>query len=326
MALASELSTAGSLPRDWRRWLGFFGAFVLGLVLLVAAWAKALDPEAFAEQVRGEGLEILLSARILALAGIGVEVALGFALVLGIRRLWVLLPAVALVGFFLFLTGRAYARSLRGEALPASSCGCFGNLVRRTPAEAFWQDLLLLVPPLALAFLGRERGGRPPKGRLAAVVVASGAALAFAWKAPALPLDDLATRLKPGVRIADLCAGQGAEAVCLGTLAPDLGQGRQLVVLADLDAPDFIAAIPALNRYADSGPAVPLSVVTATDPKEFMGFKFKFGPTFAVRSAPAELLRPLYRRLPRSFILEDGRVVSTYRGLPENLGAAAPPG
>ena len=36
---------------------------MLGAVLLFAVWAKALDPAAFAEQIRIEGLDVLLSAR-----------------------------------------------------------------------------------------------------------------------------------------------------------------------------------------------------------------------------------------------------------------------
>ena len=74
-------------------------------------------------------------------------------------------PTAALVVFFLFLTGRAYVRHLQGIE-PETSCGCFGNLVQRTPAEAFWGDMLLMVPALALAFLARDRGPWP-RARLA---------------------------------------------------------------------------------------------------------------------------------------------------------------
>jgi hypothetical protein len=37
---------------------------------------------------------------------------------------------------------------------------------------------------------------------------------------------------------------------------------------------------------------------------------------FQIRQAPPALLRPLYRRLPRAFEVQDGRVVRTYRGMP----------
>jgi len=305
-------------------WIGTAAWVFLGVVLLVAAYAKALDPAAFARQIHLDGLDFALPAAAVALAAIGLEVGLGTALVLGLRRLWVLLPAVALVVFFLSLTGRAYWQSAHGTLPEDAGCGCFGNLVERSPAQAFWQDLALLAPALLLAFLGRERGGRAvPPVRTAVVAAATAAALLFAWKAPSLPLDDLATRLSPGVRLSDLCAGTGNERVCLDGVAPDLATGRSLVVIADLGDPAFQKSVRALNAYVAAGKGPPLRVLAASTPEEERAFTWRFGPAWKVVEAPAALLRPLYRRLPRSFVVQDGRVVRTYAGLPP-LPAPAP--
>jgi uncharacterized membrane protein YphA (DoxX/SURF4 family) len=289
-------------------WLGTAAGIVLGAVLLVAVWAKALDPAAFAEQIRVEGLDVLISAQAVALIALALEAGLGLALVLGIRRLWVLVPAALLVAFFVFLTGRAWWMSAHGLREP-ESCGCFGNLVQRTPAEAFWQDLLLLVPALLLAFVGRERTARFPAVRLAFAALATLGVALLAWKAPDLPLDDLATRLRPGVEIEELCAG-GETAVCLDTVAPELKQGRHLVVLADLEDPALGEAVAELNQVGD------VWLLSASPSEQHRAFFWRFGPTFQVVEAPAPLLRPLYRRLPRSFRVEDGRVTETYAGLP----------
>lgn len=297
-------------------WIGTAAGVFLGLVLLVAAYAKALDPESFARQIHADGLDLALPAAAVALAAIGLEVGLGAALVLGVRRLWVLLPAVALVAFFLALTGRAYWQSAHGTLPEGAGCGCFGNLVERSPAEAFWQDVALLVPALGLAFLGRARDGKAPRVRLALALAATAAAVLFAWRAPALPLDDLATRLSPGVRLADLCAGTGKERVCLDGVAPDLAAGRSLVVVADLSDPAFQKAVRSLNAYVVAGRGPALRVLAASTPEEEQAFAWRFGPSFKVVEAPAALLRPLYRRLPRAFVVQDGRVVRTYAGLP----------
>jgi hypothetical protein len=304
---------------------------VLGLVLLIAAAAKALDPSAFAEQIQAEKLDFLFSASTVALIGLGIEVAVGLALVLGLRRFWVLIPSALLVAFLVFLTARTYVRSIRGEAPAAASCGCFGNLVQRTPAEAFWQDLLILVPPLGLAFLGRPRGGRFPGGRVAAVAIATGAVVAFGAKAADLPLDDFATRLKPGVMTGKTCVGEGPNAVCLDTVVPDLARGNHMAVLADLDSPVFTGMVPDLNRYslgeAGQNGAEPLIVLSTSAPT--MKFKFSLGPAFEIREAPPALLRPLYRRLPRAFSVRDGRVVRTYSTVEEirrAIGAPDSPG
>lgn len=298
----------------WPAWLGTAGGMFLGIVLLVAVWAKALDPAAFAEQIRVEGLDVLLSAQTVALIALALEAGLGLALLLGVRRPWVLVPAALLVAFFVFLTGRAWWLSAHGLR-EAESCGCFGNLVQRTPAEAFWQDLLLLVPALLLAFVGRNRSGRFPTLRVAAVSIATVAVALFAWKSPELPLDDLATRLRPGVEIQDLCAGGGADPVCLSTVAPDLKTGSHLVVLAKLDDPEFEKAVGSLNDQASRGEDV--WVLSASPEETKQAFFWRFGPKFQIVETPEPLMRPLYRRLPRSFRVQDGRVTETFAGLPE---------
>lgn len=313
---AMPLSASGPAPA-WARVLGYLGAAFLGAVLLFAAWAKALDPAAFAREIHGQKLDFLLPANAMALLALGLEVGLGVALLLGVRRLWVLLPAVLLVAFFLFLTGRTYWLAAHGVAPDPGGCGCFGNLVERTPAEAFWQDLLLLVPALALAFVGRPAGtDRQPWGRTLAAALLALAALGFAWKSPDLPLDDLATRLKPGADIRRMCAGAGNDRVCLDTAVPDLASGARLVVIADLSDPGFQKAVDRLNAYAASGREPALSVLSDVTSEQKQAFFWRWAPSFPIVETPGALLQPLYRRLPRSFVLQDGRVTRTYPGLP----------
>jgi uncharacterized membrane protein YphA (DoxX/SURF4 family) len=303
-------------------WIGTIGAIVLGGVFLFATWGKVLDPEAFAGQIRAEGLEIGFPAQTIAWIVLALEAGLGVAMLLNIRRLWVLVPTALLVLFFLFLTGRNYYRAENGLVVETTSCGCFGNLVNRTPSEAFWQDLGLLGLPMLLAFLGRPRGVRQvPLARTALAVAAAAGAVAFAMRAPELPLDDLATRLKPGVRIDTLCAGQGTTALCLSNLAERITKGRHLVVMADLDDPAFTRSIDLLNAYADTGRSPELVVLSASAPERHKAFRWKWGPSFEVLEVPEALLRPLYRRLPRSFEVVDGQVKDTFSGLPPLPGA-----
>lgn len=319
-------TTSDKAPRTapWRRAVGTAAGVFLGAVLLVATWGKALDPSAFVETIRAEGLEILLPAAAVAFLALALEAGLGTALVLAVRRLWVLVPTALLVAFFLFLTGRNYWLTAHGLRAPGADCGCFGNLVERTPAEAFWQDLVILGLPLALAFVGRPRGGRRvPILRTAAAAVVAVVAVGFAWKAPDLPLDDLATRLRPGAEVAELCAGAEGERLCLTTIVPELARGSHLVVLADLEDPGFTAAIDRLNAYAfeaRDGKTPPLWVLSGDSLEQQRAFFWAWGPVFEVREAPPELLKPLYRRLPRSFLVEDGEVLRTYAGLPPLTG------
>jgi uncharacterized membrane protein YphA (DoxX/SURF4 family) len=304
------------LSLSWRARLAWLGGLLLGAVLLVAAWGKALDPVAFAEQVEFEGMDILLPAGLVAWIVIVAEVAFGVALVLGLRTRSVLIGTGFLVAVFVFLTSRTYWRYLAGIEVE-SGCGCFGNLFVRSPSEAFWQDLLLLVPPFFLACLARRKKARWPWWML--VSLAGIAAGLFALLAPDLPLDDLATRLEPGTRVEELCAGsrsRESERVCLDLLVPELSSGRHLVVIDRLESEQLHNAVELLNGWSAAGSEVTLWLLADASDEERRAFFWEWGPLFEIREAPELLLRPLYRTLPRSFLVEDSRVVRTWSGLP----------
>lgn len=294
--------------------VGWAGGAFLGAVLVFGGVVKALDPQAFVKLVEIEGLDFLLPAVVVTAIALALEMGLGSALILGLRRMWVLGPSALLVAFFLFLTGRAYYRDLRGIATEdEAGCGCFGNLVERTPAEAFWQDLALMVPALALAFLGRRAADGAPWIRLAIVGTLTVGLLAFARAAPDLPLDNIATRLKPDLVIDEICSGDGVSRLCLSTIVPELEEGEHWLVIADLDE-DLGKAVDALNQHVFAGGR--MWVLSSATPDENRTFFWSYGPAFEIREAPPTFLNPLYRTLPRSFRVKDGVVVETVSGLP----------
>lgn len=308
-----------SLPSELPRWMGVIGTagcVFLGGVFMLATISKVVDPAAFRELVELEGLDFLAPSWLVAPFAIALEGGVGIALLLGLRRLWVLVPAAALTLFFLFLTGRAYYLSVHGSQDPAASCGCFGNLVERTPAEAFWQDLLMLLPPLVLTFLGRSQSGRLPARRLAVVGVFVVALMVFGQLAPDLDLDDFATRLKPGKRVSELCAGQGLDRLCVDSLLPEATLGEHIIIIAKLDDEKFAAEVPRLNEFAMSDPETTLWLLCDATQEEREVWYWTNAPSFKIQLAPHALLRPLYRRLPRSFRLRDGLVTQTYDGVP----------
>jgi uncharacterized membrane protein YphA (DoxX/SURF4 family) len=312
---AASASVELAPPRPWVAWVGRAAAFLLGGVLLFATLAKALDPEGFAQLLQDKGLTLGLPPMVAALLALALEGGLGLLLLLGVRRPWSLAVAGAVTLCFVALNGWEWWRAAHGVA-PAAGCGCFGNLVQRTPAAAFWQDLALLLPLLLLACVGLPRGARalPPR-RLGVVAVATAALVLVAWRAPALPLDDLATRLRPGVELPWVCAGVEPR-VCLTDVVPELQSERTWVVLVDLrTAPTWIDE---LNRFATTDDHPPVVALTSATTDEVAAFGWRFGPTFEVREAPAALIRPLYRRLPRSFLSEGGRVLRTTPGLPSS--------
>lgn len=331
-------ATASRIPPErsgWRGRVGFLGGALLGAVLLIAAYAKAIDPEAFAQQISREGLALVGPPFAWAVAMVAIEVGLGVALLLNLRRRSVLVPATLLVGLFVFLTARTYWRVTHGalSAADAASCGCFGNLVERTPAEAFWQDVLMLLPALALAWVGRPTVDHAPDRRRRALLTGTAAAAALAAGtvaalAPGLPFDDLATRLRPGVNVAEICAGSGDARICLDHLVPGLARGSRWVVLADTRASGFAELAAELNRYSQAAAAGSLpavSVLADFTQEEQMELFWRLAPAFELHEVPAAVLRPLYRRLPRTFFVEEGRVTRTSSGLAAEIVSAADP-
>jgi uncharacterized membrane protein YphA (DoxX/SURF4 family) len=288
---------------------------LLGGVLLVAAWGKLLDPQAFSESIAAEGLDFVLPAMVIAVIAVGIEVGLGAALVLGLRRLWLLGASSLLVLFFLFLTGRAYWRFANGIVEETSSCGCFGSLIERTPAEAFWQDLILLVPGLVLAYLVVDRSSASGR-RLAVAAAVTLLAVGLAAAAPSLPLDDFATRLHPGTEMTEICSGSGDGRICLSSLNPELLDGEHVVLLTSIDDPVFIESVEDLNSFFLEPDLPGLVVLSTATAEELQTFFWQFGPSFEIAETPEPMMRPLYRTLPRSFLVVDGRVEETFEGMP----------
>ncbi len=299
--------------------VGWLGGVALGLVLVVAAVLKALDPMSFAADIARQGAAFGLPPHLVAILALILEAGLGVALIVNLRRRPVMVAATLLVAFFLLLTARGAWRAAHGASEASASCGCFGNLVERTPGEAFAEDALLLVPALALAWFGMPGGRRAPRIRIA---TAAGWALlvgGFALAAPRLPIDDWATRLRPGVELAEICAGSGANRVCLPTAAPALARGRHLVVIADASAADFPGLAKRLNAYVKSGAEPSLAVLADLSPERQQALYWQVAPAFDLQPTPQALLRPLYRRLPRGFLVEDGKVIATWPGLPPQI-------
>lgn len=296
------MSKAGALA-------GALSARILGAVLLLAAYAKAVDPHGFAI-VFGDMAPMPPGAAFaVALVVVGFEAGLGFVLVAGWRSRGVL---VATSATFLAFTCVVVWQLVHPGG--AAACGCFGQLVERTPWQALWEDVGF-VALSGLAWCGRAAAPAMIRWRMTGLVAAG--AVGFAVCAPWLPLDDHATALAPGVSV---------HSTRLDEIVPELGTGRHLVLLLDRADPATRARTPELNRRLGlPGGATPVWGIADDDRELAAAFMWSAGPAFDVRGAPPAMLRRLYRTLPRSALVEDGRVVATWTGFPSDraLGALA---
>jgi hypothetical protein len=291
--------------------IGAVTARLLGAVLLVAAYAKAIDPGAFALQIRdllplSPGL-----AQAVAIAGIGAEGALGAALAAGWRHRAVLLATTATFVAFLVIVVREWWY----PNAAATGCGCFGQLLQRTPAQAVVEDLVF-VGMSGLAWLGRPPAvAAVARGPILATGVGLLASVALALAAPSLPLDDHATALSPGATVG---------AAHLAELIPAVQTGRHLVVLLDRAAPNAPDLVTRLHRLIPPATSrTPVWGLADDDPNLAAAFLWSAGPTFEIRSAAPRMLRTMYRTLPRTALVDGGRVLQTWNGLPADDVLAA---
>jgi hypothetical protein len=142
------------------------------------------------------------------------------------------------------------------------------------------------------------------------------ATAALFYLSPTLPLDDLATRLRPDADTDELCVGKDKDRLCIATLLPEVREGHHLVILVDLGSTVFTDAVPALNELAFAGEGPTVWALSSAVQEDIDTFFWTYAPSFQVRQAPLALIRPLYRRLPRSFLVHDGTVTETFAGVP----------
>jgi len=288
---------------SWRGGLGHAGRILLGAIFLFSGIAKGLTPSEFTQQVAGYGI---LSPRLTALAApalIVFEIVLGVALVCAVRP--VLTAGASIVLLLIFIGIEAYGLSAgRTEA-----CGCFGAYSSRTPAEVIGEDLLFVLLG-AIAIWGSWGWEGLRAGRAGAVLVASLLiSTAFVVASPSLPFFNIPviTRLAPGAVLADLK---------LEKRLPALAEGRHLVALFDVTDARAAGIATTLNALAATQGAPPILGLTPSTEQEIDAFLWTAVPAFEVKRIDREVIPVLYRRLPRFFLVDSGRVTAVYDGAP----------
>jgi uncharacterized membrane protein YphA (DoxX/SURF4 family) len=280
-----------------RRLIGHAGRILIGLVFLAAGLLKTIDPEQFARQIAGYGIVGAGFAGLAAPVLIAFEVTLGVVLIAGA---WP--RAGALIGVTLllaFIGVEAYGLA-KGRT---ESCGCFGAYVQRTPAQVIAEDLVFIGFGL-LAWWGLRgwdglRAGRAL--RIAAVTAAGALGLAIA--SPALPIDPWVTGLRAGTTVAGLPVGPHLS---------DLGDGRALVAVFDVGDAAAAGIAGSLNDLAAHPGAPRVVALTPAEVEAIAGFQWTAVPAFEVRRVDPPVLKRIYRRLPRFFLVEGGRVRAVY--------------
>ncbi len=121
-------------------------SIIVGIVFIFSGLVKLLDVSAFQNLIIQYGLSFF---QYLAPLIILLEILLGLALLLGIYQR---ITAIATICLLLVFTG-AYTYGYLVYAV--EDCGCFGNLVKSTPAITYTRNVILIVLLVMIAFLDK---------------------------------------------------------------------------------------------------------------------------------------------------------------------------
>ena len=110
--------------------------------------------------------------------------------------------------------------------------------------------------------------------------------------------------------------GEEGQRVCMDAVVPELAEGEHVVIMAELEDGPLAENIEALNEYHWAGSGPTLWVLSSAEGDERFQFQFSHGAAFEVLETPEPMMTPLYRTLPRSFLMEDGKVLETWSGMP----------
>lgn len=154
-----------------------FCAFVTGFVFFISGILKILDPVG-AGLVIKEYLEFLhigflgFAAKGLGTAFALAETIIGAALITGVWRKATAYAAIALQGFFTFLTLALVIFN------PEMDCGCFGEAIHMTHGQTFVKNLILCAL-LAAAFIPTKDLGETLKKKYVSFAIVTVSVIAF---------------------------------------------------------------------------------------------------------------------------------------------------
>lgn len=284
--------------RGWRSNVPRLIAGAVGIVLLSAAFMKMMDMDLFIRQMRDYGIisnYLLLSINARAL--IAIECALGVGLLLFYRPKLTLLLTSVLFLIFVGATGWAWLTDATRD------CGCFGAWVKRTPAEAMIEGLILLALTVIAWAIHRpsQKPEARPKAWAIAVACLAGLILPLVFGSPV-------TRADPNqTKTGDILLGdfqiEGVDRV-------DLDHGDYLLVLMDTDCSHCRDAVAALNWLAEDPDLPEVIGLSSNGEDQLKTFRKELQAIFPIGHITEEDFRRLLGdgNVPRTFLVRD-RVV-----------------
>ncbi len=282
----------------WRLWALRLLAAAVGLILLSAGFLKATDMELFIRQIRD--YDIIQNYLLLITSAWGfiiVECALGAALLFSYRPRLTLPITGLLLLTFMAATSWAW---FHGQT---EDCGCFGAWVRRTPKEAMFEDLILLIIT-CLVWIYHTHTGVPQsrgKGWLVVAACMGGLVLPVAFGFPISRID-LSHSESIRQKI-DYTSIKGLEHI-------DLHSGAYLIILMNTDCLHCQEIVPELNMLAEAPDLPPVIALSTNEESQRLTFVEECETAFPLGQVKEEIFWRLLanRDMPCIILAFDGHV------------------
>ncbi|MFN7930928.1 MAG: MauE/DoxX family redox-associated membrane protein [Blastocatellia bacterium] len=294
-------------PR-WRQLVARGLETLIGGVLLIAGLLKAWEPLQFTKQITDYKLITAPGAvKAIAWTAIVLECGLGAALIVGWRRRLTVPLAIGLFVIFLGAIGWAWASGSTAD------CGCFGSWVKRTPAEAFAEDVLMLGALMAAWFLHRREPMNYARLRLGLVSAAIVAGLAVTgWSSQSARQSS-----DPNVRQQAAQNTNPFSKLHVALLSEDLSKGTHLIALIDTGCSHCQAAVPSFNQLMVQTKNNPPFVALCSNlEEEVKQFKQNYNAQFPLGIIARQELIDLLNGggTPHTLLVKDGFVLHVWDG------------
>jgi uncharacterized membrane protein YphA (DoxX/SURF4 family) len=296
-------------------------AFVLGATFVFAGALKVFDPFSFYSQIRGYRLVSAEIAKLAAFVLPPIEIGLGLAAMVGAYRR---LACLALTGMLLvFMAATAHAW-ITGST---DNCGCFGELVSRTPKETFYEDSVLLL--LAVGGMFSDKVHWQKIGRLrisnlhkvAAVLAVTGLSFVGSYRYGAL---DIATsgKLRAGLDASEWPISElDTRSYKKQGIDLNLKKGTHVLVFYSPLCKHCYKSIPLVEGYRKLERVDTVAGLShdrhRTEFHDFFirGMRDK-SADYPLLTMPYEFYRTLNRSVPKTVVIETGVVRMVIPGVP----------
>ncbi len=277
--------------------LSYFSTLIVGAIFLVTGIVKALNSKSFIRHTARYGL---LSGKVVpetAIGFIGLECALGVALLLHEFPEWLVPGSIVLL---LCLSALTIWATSSGRT---EDCGCYGGLLVVTPKQSILLNLGYILL-LELAWLYPASNNHTTTWQWVLALVALVAGSTFGWQSREKPLVDF-SRLKMGNRW---------NPNWLKDTPQDLQQGSYLVVFLTKNCPHCKKWVPLLNVMSTQKDLPNVLGILSLTNEEIEAFKAEHLVRFPIVRMDKLLFGYMANAFPTIVVVEEGVISNKLTG------------